>query len=634
MANAGTVTVDFAAEVAKFNASLKQVNDRVKSVESGFKSLQNAAQTALKFFSVGIAVNFVKSAAEAADALGKTADKLGISTERLTAFQLAAADAGVETGALNKILVDAQRRLGDAANGTGEALKTLQFFGFNIRELQRLSPDELFLKYADAINTLKNRSDQFSAAQSLFGKSIQESFALIAAGRPAIEDAAATVDRLGLALTRVDIKKIQEANDKLGLLAKVTHAIGQQLAAAIAPFVSDFVDSLTHAGVAADDTRAKFESFAKFAFAAFEIVANGARSFDAAVSAIFAGTFRTFESINEILAKSLDFTARLDKKFGLDTLSKFFSDQAAAQRELAGFAGAAADVAGARVEAALGNIKSFADIFSEIDRITAAAQKKAEDAAAAQAEINESLRQPSDNTQVEAFNTNLLIQEDLQRLSHERMLEQQKIFQEQSAKLTEQLDVQNFVRQMHDREKVAIEVEQRILIARTRATNAGLALLGSFAGKSKAVAIALVAINKARAIAEAIQNTAVAVTRTLGSLPYPANIAAAASIKAFGALEVAAIAGSAFGEISQIRSSGGGGAPLGSPTNPVFTDTGGADSQTIGGQSRLAATITIVGGAVDEETAKRIAEALKDVIDNGDVRIIGRKSAQAEDLRA
>lgn len=634
MANAGTVTVDFAAEVAKFNAALKQVGERVKSVESSFKTLEKVASTALKFFSVGIATSFIKSAADAADALGKTADKLGISTERLTAFQLAAADAGVETATLNKLLVDAQRRLGDASFGTGEALKTLQSFGFNVRELQRLAPDELFLKYADAIGTLSNRSDQFSAAQALFGKSAQEAFTLIANGRPALEEAAAAVDRLGLALSRVDTFKIEQANDKLGLLAKVSQAFGQQLAAAIAPFVTEFVDRITGVGVAADDARSKFEGFARAAFVAFEITANAARSFDAAVSGVLFATFRSFEQMNEIVAQSLDLTARLDRAVGLDTIAKFFEDQAAAQRSLAGFAGAAADQAAARVEGALNSIKSFEQIFADIDRITSAAQRKAEQAAATQEAINEALRQPAaENTQLEAFNTNLLIQEDLQRLHHDRMLQQQAVFQEASAKLTQQLDVDTFIRQQTQREQAAIASEQRIYEARQRATNAGLNLLQAFAGKSKAVAIALVAINKARAVAEAIQNTSVAVTRTLASLPYPANVAAAASVKAFGALEVAAIVASGFGEIAQIRSNAGGGAPLGSPVNPIFTDAG-SGSQAFGEPQKERGVIQIqVMGTVTRDAAIQIAEAIKDVVDNDDVRIFSKSSAQAQELR-
>lgn len=625
MANAGTVTVNFAAEVARFNAQLKQVNDRVRSVESGFKSLEKVASTALRFLSVGVAARFIQSAGQAADQAGALANQIGITTERLAAFQLAAADANVSQEALNNSLLDAQKRLGEAANGTGQALKTIQAFGFNIRELQTLAPDELFARYADAIGTLKNRSDQFTAAQDLFGKSAKEAFNVIAAGRPALEAAQETVNRLSLALNAVDTQKIDEANDKLGLLAKVSQAAGQQLAAALAPFVGEFVDRLTAVGGAADGARTKFESFARAIFVTFEIAANAARTFDAAVSGVLFASFRSFEQLNDIVAKSLDLTARLDRAVGLDTIAKFFEDQAAAQRSLAEFAGAAADEASERVLGALNSIKSFEQIFGEIDRISSQAQARAEEAAARQKEINEALRQPSENPQVEAFNTNLLLQEDLQRMHLERMLEQQRIFQETSAQLTQQLDIDAFVRQQTQREQAAVQAEQNILQVRQQTALASVALLTFVASGHNRANKAISAANKAFALIQIYRNTAQAASLAIATIPPPLGFAAAGANIAFGLIQAAAVIGE--------RAPGSRGATIGTPTNPVFTDTG-LPGQTFGGTAeRTELTINVVGGAVDEETAVRIAEALKNVIDGRDIRIIGSRSSQADDIR-
>jgi hypothetical protein len=170
------------------------------------------------------------------------------------------------------------------------------------------------------------------------------------------------------------------------------------------------------------------------------------------------------------------------------------------------------------------------------------------------------------------------------------------------------------------------EAEAKILFFRQAGTNAAVTLLTAYHGKFAGIAKAILIIQKVAAIRTAIIDTRAAIMKTWAKYgATPIGYAATAAMAVLGAAQVAAIASEsgAFGAGSQ--------SALGSPNNPVFTESPSTDSQTP--TTRSQTTITIVGGAVDEETAKRIAEALKDVIDNGDVRIIGRKSAQAEDLR-
>jgi hypothetical protein len=630
VANAGTVTVDFAAEVAKFNASLKQVNDRVKSVESGFKSLEKVASTALKFFSVGIATSFIKSAAEAADALGKTADKLGLSTERLAAFQLAAADAGVETGTLNKLLTDAQRRLGEAAQGTGATYDALRSLGLGVRELQQLSPDELFLRYADSINQLKSRAEQFSVAQDLFGKSAQEAFTFIAAGRPAIDEAAATVERLGLALSRVDIFKIEQANDKLGLLAKTSQAFGQQVAAALAPFVTEFVDRLTGVGVAADDTRSKLDVFARSAFISFEIASNAAKTFDAVVSGVVFTIAKANEVVFGLIRKGEEFTARLDESLGLDTLAQSFREDAAAMGTAEDFFAAISERSAERIKNAADSIKSFAQIFEEADQIVARSQARAEEAAARQTELNTGLTGESrfESLQFE-FDSELVLREQHAEFLRQFLFEQQEIT---NAGL-ESIELEHLRNVNLEKERLTQETEARILAMKQSTTNAAIGLLSALAGRSKVAALALIAFEKIRAIAQVKINTAVAVMNAMANVPYPANLAAAAHVASLGTIQIGLIAATGIAEAANVFSSSSAGAPIGSPQNPVFTDTGGRnDEQTFGAQQKNQISIRFEG-VFTAAAAREIAEQIRDVVENSDVHIIGPNSSNGRELR-
>jgi hypothetical protein len=85
----------------------------------------------------------------------------------------------------------------------------------------------------------------------------------------------------------------------------------------------------------------------------------------------------------------------------------------------------------------------------------------------------------------------------------------------------------------------------------------------------------LFTINKVAGIANAIVNTAEGVTNALRSVPYPANIFAAASTAAMGAVQIATIASTSMdggGGVST-PSGGIGGYGDGTPQSPVVTQT-------------------------------------------------------------
>ena len=98
-------------------------------------------------------------------------------------------------------------------------------------------------------------------------------------------------------------------------------------------------------------------------------------------------------------------------------------------------------------------------------------------------------------------------------------------------------------REYYDRQaELARSAAQTEVQARSTALSAIGGLLGTFAGQSRAAAIAQIAINKGLSIAQAIQNTAVAQTRALAELGPIAGPPMAARIAAFGKAQIAAIA--------------------------------------------------------------------------------------------
>jgi hypothetical protein len=602
------VTVDFAAETARFTAELKQVNARLKGLEGGFESVKRVAQGFLAGVSVRAIGGFIASSAAAADELGKTADRLGESTEGLKSFQLAAVDAGVELGTANKLLSESQKRLGEAASGSGEAAKYIKLLGLNVRDLQAKSPVELFETYSEAIGQLSTKSEQLAAASALMGKAAAESIGFIQGGAAAVSDAAAFVDKYSLALNRVDTAKIELAGDAVGRLSTYAEAAGQRIAAGLSPFVSAFADQLLGAAENTEVLQTRAEQFGVVAYTAFQIVGNAARVLQAAFFGIAAAgasilQFLTFGDVSESFAAAVD--ANLEK-----------------------------------ANTALLQVKSIADIQAGIAATLEQARADAEAAVAKQKESavtgTLTLGDADVRFDVAQQNAEMMAQIAVGAAEHQKQLDTQVTEHLQAEYEQRSLIAANyaagtnaFTRAEAAREQ---EAQQAIIDARNGAASAGMDALQAYAGQSKSAAKALVAINKARAIASAIQNTYQGATLQLTTGdPYTA-VGRAAAVVAFGIAQVAAIMKTGYGELSAINASPTGGAPIGSPTNPVYTQPQQTTSdEQGGGQSVLA--VHIHGNFFgSRETVNYLIDQFRTEINTRDVVLFSPESRQAQEI--
>ena len=83
---------------------------------------------------VGGLAALVDRSISAADAIGKTADKIGVGVEALQELRFAAKASGVEQQTLDMALQRFTRRAAEAAQGTGEAKDALAQMGIALRD--------------------------------------------------------------------------------------------------------------------------------------------------------------------------------------------------------------------------------------------------------------------------------------------------------------------------------------------------------------------------------------------------------------------------------------------------------------------------------------------------------------------
>lgn len=152
-----------------------EIRDFVKStdkVQHTFGTLRKHAGKLGLAIGAAFAANkiqaFIGAQLAAADALGKTSSKLGIQVEELQKLRFAAEQTGVSAGTLDTALQRMVRRVSEAAQGSGSAVKALQEMGLSAQELARLSPDQQFKRIADAMRGTASEGDRVRLAMALF----------------------------------------------------------------------------------------------------------------------------------------------------------------------------------------------------------------------------------------------------------------------------------------------------------------------------------------------------------------------------------------------------------------------------------------------------------------------------------
>jgi hypothetical protein len=155
-----------------------------------------------------------KAAFKDAIALGRVAERLDIIPEKLAGISLAAKVAGQDfeaiTSGLQKMLV--------AVSGSGDPLKKAQSdkafnqLKLSAESIKNLSPDQMFMRIADAMQHVENVADRVNIAKSLFGRGGVPLLNIIHEGSKGLEQFQKVTEFLGTNLKSLDIKKFEELN--------------------------------------------------------------------------------------------------------------------------------------------------------------------------------------------------------------------------------------------------------------------------------------------------------------------------------------------------------------------------------------------------------------------------------------
>ena len=186
---------------------------------------------------------------DALDALGKTAGKLGVTTNFLSEYAEVAKEAGLEQVQFNVGLQRFLRRLGEAQKGTGTLLKPLKELGINVKDANGnfKNGTDVFEEYIAKLSGVTNESAKLRLAFAAFDTEGVAFVNVANLGAGAIASIREEAVKAGLSLDKDLVEGAENANDAIGNLLRRARGFSLQFFGALAPGIEKLADDITKA---------------------------------------------------------------------------------------------------------------------------------------------------------------------------------------------------------------------------------------------------------------------------------------------------------------------------------------------------------------------------------------------------
>lgn len=250
MADLSDIFVRVGADIEPLKKGFKSASDKLTEFNKKTRESVNAigkVGAAAVAAGAALGVKLVSDSLNAVDAQAKLAKQLGTTTASISTLDRAANMSGIslkniEAGAKNLEVV-----MGEAAQGTGAAVDTLERLGLTAQMLEGLTLDQKILKINEAIKTNIPVTEQAAAASDLFGK--KAGFAISQLDSATIAEASRQVTGFGVALSDIDAKKIEDANDAMATIGLAVTGVANQFTVELAPILTELANGFKEAAI-------------------------------------------------------------------------------------------------------------------------------------------------------------------------------------------------------------------------------------------------------------------------------------------------------------------------------------------------------------------------------------------------
>ena len=180
--------------------------------------------------------------------------------------------------------------------------------------------------------------------------------------------------------------------------------------------------------------------------------------------------------------------------------------------------------------------------------------------------------------------------------------------------------------------KAQLQADRLMVDSKSRAISSLLGLMSLFAGKSKAIALAMIAIETSRGLAENQIAVAVAAAKALAVLGPIAGPPAAAKIKAWGAVNAGVIASAGVARGVAAISGGGAASGLGAAESTISSFEDVQEREERRDESRVQIIIQGDVNGFDDFAQSKIIPAIQAAVKDQDVVLIDAESRNAAEI--
>lgn len=248
MATIGSLAVNIVARTDRLTKGLRQAEKSVKGFATRIVSATaKVAKFGAAITAAGVAAGtvFVRNQLAAMDAIAKTSDRLGITTEALTGLMHASDLAGISQTELETGMRRMLKTVSDAQVGLSTATRAFEGLGLSASQLATLSPDQQFVLIADALNRVESQADKTRMAMDIFGRSGSQFLSLTQHGSEGIREMMQEAERLGQTFDENTKNQIEATVDAITRMKAAFAGVVRTVTIQLAPGIERMANSLT-----------------------------------------------------------------------------------------------------------------------------------------------------------------------------------------------------------------------------------------------------------------------------------------------------------------------------------------------------------------------------------------------------
>lgn len=197
-------------------------------------SINHVAKEFLGAFTAGGIIEGIHATLEHFEQLKNSAEDLGISTDFLQGMRhISSKEAvgGVET--FNRAIAELSKNLGEAKEGSGEAIAKFEKWGITLKDIKSLNAEEMAYRISDSLKATTDPAVRVAEAFELMGKGGKNMVGVLAKGSEELRKMVDATDKL-------DAEKVKELAEAAANLKDLGNTITVKIGQAVGTFAEFF----------------------------------------------------------------------------------------------------------------------------------------------------------------------------------------------------------------------------------------------------------------------------------------------------------------------------------------------------------------------------------------------------------